>query len=112
MLKGAVTAGIAGALALGGALALISPAPAQDKTEPAVDAAITGSWTKATPDWRVRLVQDDTQRLCSQYRNAPPNDVANAIVEREKASIKYPPDGKLMGDWTKGEKLAQSGYGM
>ena len=28
-----------------------------------------------------------------------------------RRSIKYPADGKLMGDWKKGEQLAQSGYG-
>ena len=56
-------------------------------------------------------MQDETQKVCSQYRNAPPKEVADAIVAREKASIQYPPDGKLMGDWKKGERLAQSGYG-
>ena len=51
------------------------------------------------------------RRCCSQYRNVPPKAVADAIVAREKAAIVYPADGKLMGDWKKGEKLAQSGYG-
>lgn len=76
-----------------------------------VERAIKASWTKATSEWQARLVQDETQKLCSQYRNAPPKDVADAIVAREKATIVYPPDGKLMGDWKNGEKLAQSGYG-
>jgi len=76
-----------------------------------VDRAIKASWTKATPEWQARLVQDETQKLCSQYRNAPPKAVADAIVAREKATMQYPPDGKFMGDWKKGEKLAQSGYG-
>src|SRR5262249_35905309 len=114
---GTLTAHLAGAVALAGALALIGAARAQDrpkdeaKTLAGVEAAIKGSWTKSAPDWQARLVQDETQRLCSLYRNAPPNDVANAIVAREKAAIKYPADGKPMGDWKKGEKLAQSGYG-
>ena len=56
-------------------------------------------------------MQDETQKVCSQYRNAPPKEVADAIIAREKATIQYPPDGKLMGDWKKGEQLAQSGYG-
>jgi L-cysteine S-thiosulfotransferase len=76
-----------------------------------VERAIKASWTKATPEWQARLVQDETQRVCSQYHNAPPKDVADAVLAREKATIEYPPDGKLMGDWKKGEKLAQSGYG-
>jgi L-cysteine S-thiosulfotransferase len=76
-----------------------------------VDDVIKRSWTRATPEWQARLVQDETQKVCSQYRNAPPKEVADAIVAREKATIQYPPDGKLTGDWKKGERLAQSGYG-
>lgn len=73
--------------------------------------AIKGSWTRSPADWQARLVQDETQKICSKYRNAPPKQVADAIVAREKATIQYPSDGKLMGDWKKGERLAQSGYG-
>jgi L-cysteine S-thiosulfotransferase len=76
-----------------------------------IDAAIKSSWASAAPDWQARLVQEETQKLCSQYRNAPPREVADAIVAREKATIQYPADGKLMGDWKNGERLAQSGYG-
>lgn len=79
--------------------------------EAAVDKAIKQSWTRAAPEWQARMVQDETQKACSRYRNAPPKKVADAILAREKATIKYPADGKLMGDWKQGEKLAQSGYG-
>ncbi len=75
------------------------------------DAAIRASWTSAAPEWQARLVQDETQKACSQYRNAPPREVAQAILARERASVVYPADGKLMGDWKKGRQLAQSGYG-
>lgn len=76
-----------------------------------VDDAIKNSWTRAAPDWQARLDQDETQKVCSQHRNAPPKAVADAILAREKANVQYPPDGNFMGDWKKGEKLAQSGYG-
>ena len=76
-----------------------------------VDDVIKLSWATATPEWQARLSQDETQRVCSQYRNAPPPGLADAILAREKAAIKYPADGKLMGDWKRGEQLAQSGYG-
>jgi sulfur-oxidizing protein SoxX len=76
-----------------------------------VEKAIKGSWTKSAPDWQARLVQDETQKACSQYRNKPPKAIADAIVAREKVTIKYPVDGNFMGDWKKGQKLAQSGYG-
>jgi sulfur-oxidizing protein SoxX len=38
--------------------------------------------------------------------------MAEAIKKREAATIAYPADGNLMGDWKKGEALAQSGYGL
>ncbi|HRD77094.1 MAG TPA: sulfur oxidation c-type cytochrome SoxX, partial [Hyphomicrobiaceae bacterium] len=37
---------------------------------------------------------------------------ALTIMAREKARIVYPADGKFMGDWKRGEALAQSGYGL
>jgi sulfur-oxidizing protein SoxX len=58
------------------------------------------------------MTQDETMRQCSAHRNTPPKEVADAIKKRAKESIVYPPDGKLMGDWKKGEALAQSGYGL
>ena len=84
----------------------------KDGAEPVlVNKAIERSWTTAAPDWQARLDQDETQKACGQYRNTPPKEVAAAIVAREQAAIVYPPDGKLMGDWKSGEKLAESGYG-
>jgi sulfur-oxidizing protein SoxX len=59
-----------------------------------------------------RLDQDDTQRLCSQYTGkALPKDVAEKIEKQNLAAIKYPVDGKLMGDWKSGERIAQEGRG-
>jgi len=60
-----------------------------------------------------RLDQDEAQRLCSK----PPaqelaKDVAARIEKDNLASIRYPADGKLMGDWKSGERIAQSGQGM
>ncbi|MGH6815112.1 MAG: sulfur oxidation c-type cytochrome SoxX [Hyphomicrobiaceae bacterium] len=83
---------------------------------PSVDAArvaqaVKDSWTGAPAEWQARLVQDETMAACSAYRNSPPKEVADAILAREKAAIEYPADGKVLGNWKKGEALAQSGYG-
>lgn len=56
--------------------------------------------------------QDEVQASCTRYRNEPPKDVAENIEKTEAASIRYPASGKLLGDWHKGEKIAQDGYGM
>jgi sulfur-oxidizing protein SoxX len=59
-----------------------------------------------------RLVQDETQKVCSVTRNNPSDKQAAAINERERATIKYPDENKLMGDWKSGEKLVKGGFGM
>jgi L-cysteine S-thiosulfotransferase len=108
----AVSLAIAASLAVGAAFAQDRIVKQIVIVTPAVlDKAIAASWAKADPDWKARLAQDETQKACSQYRNAPPKEVADAIQARERATIVYPADGKLMGDWKKGERLAQSGYG-
>src|ERR1700694_5374470 len=59
-----------------------------------------------------RLDQDDMQRLCSQYAGQPmPKDVAEKLEKSQQALIRYPADGKLLGDWKSGERIAQSGVG-
>lgn len=94
--------------------ALGAAAYAQDKKIDAisVDQVMKNSWKSASPEWQERLLQDQAMKECTESRNAPSNPVANAIMEREKAKIVYPADGKFLGDWKKGEKLAQSGYGL
>ena len=57
-----------------------------------------------------RLVQDDMQRTCSAEK-APPKDVTDKLEKAQQALIKYPADGKFLGDWKEGEKIAQSGVG-
>jgi L-cysteine S-thiosulfotransferase len=76
------------------------------------DAAIKSAFPTAPADWQSRLVTDDTMQACSAHRNSPPKEVADAIVSRARAGIAYPADGKLLGDWQKGEAIAQSGYGL
>jgi sulfur-oxidizing protein SoxX len=100
-------------LAAAGAAVTGALAQAPPKTDPAkVDAAMKDAFTKAPADWQPRLSGDQTMRECSAHRNAPPAALAKVIQERERATIKYPDDGKMLGDWKKGEALAQSGYGL
>jgi len=97
-------------VALVAAPAIAQQAPAVDPAR--ADTTIKSAFPTAPADWQSRLVPDETLRLCSAHRNRPPRPVAEAIQQREKATIVYPPDGKLMGDWQKGESIAQSGYGL
>jgi L-cysteine S-thiosulfotransferase len=93
----------------------VAPAAAQQKpaVDPArVDAAIKSAFPTAPADWQPRLIPDETLKQCSAYGNSPPKAVFEAIQAREKAAIQYPADGKFVGDWKKGEVLAQSGFGL
>lgn len=58
-----------------------------------------------------RLQQDTLQKACSSA-TPPSAEVAAQIQAAELASIKPPTDGRYLGDWKAGEKLAQNGRGM
>jgi sulfur-oxidizing protein SoxX len=60
-----------------------------------------------------RLNRDATQEDCAQYTGeAIPKAVSEAIEKREMAYIKFPADKKYMGDFKRGEAVAQSGRGL
>jgi sulfur-oxidizing protein SoxX len=59
-----------------------------------------------------RLDQDEAQKLCSKPPSHELSKEASARLEKENlTAIRYPADGKLMGDWKAGERVAQSGIG-
>ncbi|WP_310647089.1 sulfur oxidation c-type cytochrome SoxX [Limnohabitans sp.] len=61
-----------------------------------------------------RLSPDEDNRLCAESEQtgvALDAKVAEAIEARNMATIKPPSDGKFLGDWKEGEKIAQSGAG-
>lgn len=101
---------ILAATALVAAAVISTAAYAQQKLS--ADDAIKAAFANAPDDWKDRLMPDETMKQCSAYKNNPPAAVAAQIQKAAKASIKYPDDGKFMGDWKKGEAIAQSGYGM
>ena len=59
-----------------------------------------------------RLNEDGLQALCNRSHNQPPKEIAELMERDQIETIKYPADGKLMGDWKSGERIAQSGRGM
>lgn len=87
-------------------------APSDDRIVAEASAMIKASFKARGQAGLDRLDQDDTQRLCSQAAGrTPPKDVAERIEKQNLATIKYPADGKLIGDWKDGEKIAQDGRG-
>ncbi|MDX9995676.1 MAG: sulfur oxidation c-type cytochrome SoxX [Rhodocyclaceae bacterium] len=58
-----------------------------------------------------RLAEDGVQAICNRTGNNPPAEIAKVLEADQMDAVVYPADGNLMGDWKKGEKLAQSGKG-
>ena len=59
-----------------------------------------------------RVNQDELQAMCSKYVDKLPDSIKAKLEAAQEKTIKWPADGKYMGDWKAGEKLAQSGKGM
>ena len=57
-----------------------------------------------------RVVQDGLQRICTETHDKPPAQVAKTLEADQLKSIVYP-QGSLMGDWKRAEKMAQDGRG-
>lgn len=93
-------------------LLLTAPLRADDTAYDRAEALVREAFATATPEeWDTRIRQDDAQALCSRYRNAPPADIARQLLAAQLRTLRYPEDGKLLGDWQKGEKLAAIGSG-
>jgi len=59
-----------------------------------------------------RLNQTELQRICSETGNDPPKDVRARLEKAALAAVKFPADGKWLGDHKQGERIAQTGVGM
>ncbi len=99
------------ALLVIGSFAIVAQAAEKIGDEKAVEVMKSSFKEKgqATLD---RLDSDETMSLCNKYAGGKlPTAVAKKIQTSNLAGIKLPADGKLLGDWKSGEKIAQSGVG-
>jgi sulfur-oxidizing protein SoxX len=100
------------ATALAASIIGCATAPSGEETTAKAAAMLRSSFKASGQAGLDRLDQDETQHACSALAGkAPAKDVAEKIEKLNMATIKYPADGKLLGDWKNGEKLAQEGRG-
>lgn len=60
-----------------------------------------------------RLDQSELQAACSQYATTPmPAELKAKLEKAALDAVRYPADGRFLGDFRSGEKIAQSGVGM
>ena len=82
--------------------------------DPAVQEVMKNSFREQGIAKLDRIEQDEFQRLCSDeafYASKEGQQKAIALQEKALKEIKPPSDGKYLGDWKAGEKIAQSGRG-
>jgi sulfur-oxidizing protein SoxX len=58
-----------------------------------------------------RIPQDGLQRLCTETHDRPPPAIAKQLEADQMKTIAFP-EGNLVGDWKRGEKIAQNGRGL
>jgi L-cysteine S-thiosulfotransferase len=84
---------------------------------PDYDAQVAEMMTSSFRDQGIakvdRLQQDASNAACSKAEGKDlPDSTAKAIEAANLKTVKMPVDGKFIGDWKEGEKLAQNGRGM
>ncbi len=94
-------------------LASCATAPSQQDVAEATQKVIKSSFRDqgiAKTSW---LDQDASNKACSDSQGAALDEkLAKAIEEANLKTVKMPSDGKFIGDWKEGEKIAQNGRGM
>ncbi len=89
-------------------------AVAQQKNDPKFNKMMTDSFKAQGIAGLDRIDQDATQKFCSDpvFANSKQGEKMREKIQKiNMDSIKQPSDGKYIGDWKNGEKIAQSGRG-
>jgi sulfur-oxidizing protein SoxX len=102
------------------AAACATPGPEQPKPAPSaaedarhLEEVMRASFKAKGQAGLERLQQDEVQAACSRTpgEGPLPAETTKRLVAAQQATLVYPADGSLMGDWKEGEKIAQSGVG-
>ena len=104
-------------VAVGAAVAALLVSCASTPTAQQVDAAtqqvLKSSFREQGIASLDRLTQDASNRACSEAAGAALDETqAKAIEAANLQTVKLPSDGKFIGSWAEGEKIAQNGRGL
>ncbi|MCU0950237.1 MAG: sulfur oxidation c-type cytochrome SoxX [Burkholderiaceae bacterium] len=103
-----IAAAVAAAAALAGCASMMYTPPTEQETLAVIKAGFHERGIAKLD----RLNQTDLQRACTETKNNPPKEVRERLEKAALAAVRYPADGKWLGDWKQGERIAQSGVGM
>jgi sulfur-oxidizing protein SoxX len=100
-----------GAVAVLAACATTASAPSREETMQVIKSSFHEKGIAKLD----RLNQSELQQICSDAalnNKDLPKDVRDRLEKQQMATIKYPADGKFLGDWKSGERIAQTGVGL
>ena len=115
MKKKIIVSTLVGVAAIAGCATMGGGSSASDEATRAKAVAMMKSSFKEHGQAKLdRLDQDELQKVCSQVHGDKTLDKGESerLEKAQLATIKYPADGKYMGDWKAGERVAQTGVGM
>jgi len=102
-------------LLLGGLAVVAGCASMMGPTKEESVQTVKSSFKERGPAKLDRLNQTEIQTVCSEAQMAGhpvPKAERDALEKKILATIKYPADGKYLGDFKAGEKIAQTGRGL
>jgi sulfur-oxidizing protein SoxX len=108
-MKNKAILGFAGLAVLAGCATYVAPTKEESMQ------AVKSSFKERGPAKLDRLNQTEIQAVCSDAQmmgKEVPKAEREALEKKTLATIKYPADGKYLGDFKQGERIAQSGVGM
>ena len=101
------------AIALAASLAGCAVTPSTQDIDLATSAAMKSSFQEQGDAKLDRLTPDASNRACSDAQGAALDEkLGRAIEAANFKTVKFPADGKLIGSWAEGEKIAQNGRGL
>ena len=80
-------------------------------SEALVNSYVEATFGKASPDWKARMILDETIADCNRHRSNVSAADAEKIQKRELAKVVFPTDGNVIGDWKAGYVVANEGRG-
>lgn len=104
---------LAAGVVLASWLASCASTPTSQQIDEAVQQAMKSSFRAQGDAGLDRLEQDASNRACSEAAGASLDEkLAKSIEASNLKTVKFPADGKLIGNWSEGEKIAQNGRGL
>ena len=98
----------AGALTLAGCASMMYTPPSKEETLGVIKSSFRDRGIAKVD----RLNQTELQMICSETANNPPQAVRTKLEKAALETVKFPADGKYLGDYKQGERIAQTGRGL